>query len=818
MFSLVPQTLSRTIDQVIITILGSLLSLGVIILFVLLILSFIKRWLQTRRGLTGTLLLVSLPMWEETSDQQSQSSAGADAPAAQAEQMFSELHGLLKVGIFSFLFPQELISFEIVATHEAIKFYVFCSHRLTEAVINTIQASYPEADIQETPDYQLFTPTGFVDSTRMMVSGPLYAPIRTYENLTVDPLNSLTNKMASLESNEALMIQFIATPAPDFWRRRGFNYLNKLQRHVSDNQNQTTATTVSSLPHILEQSLEGNRQVIVDQDIYKAIETKLNKSAFSVVINCFSVASSASAATANLQNLTLSFAQFNLSPLTTFVPAPTFDPAMIKDSFYRTQPAIEWPWARVKLILNTQEFATIFHFPSSQVTTPRIHWLKAKKYSAPTNLPTQGLHLGYNDYRGIRKSVFIKPDDRRRHLYILGQTGTGKTELMKYMIYQDIIAGNGVCYIDPHGDAVEDLLTKIPPQRIKDVIYFNPADTQRPPGLNILEGKTNEEKNIIVNSFIALLYKLYDPNHTGIMGPMLERAVRNVMLTAMEEEGNTLIEVLRLLTSPDFAKTKIPLIKDPVVKTYWTEELAQTSDFHKSEMLGYFVSKFDHFVTDVTMRNIIGQSHSAFNFREVMDQKKILLINLAKGKIGEENSSFLGLLLIPRILIAAMSRYDLPEESRPDFYLYVDEFQNFATSDFVQILSESRKFRLNLSLANQYLEQIPKPIKDALFGNVGTLGAFRVGTEDAEFLKFYFKPVFSNYDLANNMVGNLYIKMLIDGLPSAPFSLSLDWGEVTKIARSEKIRELITKLSRIRYGEDKAVVEQDINRRSQLNT
>jgi len=433
-------------------------------------------------------------------------------------------------------------------------------------------------------------------------------------------------------------------------------------------------------------------------------------------------------------------------------------------------------------------------------------------------LPKSGLHLGYNTFRNTKKPIYIKEDDRRRHMYFLGQTGTGKTELMKYMIYQDILKGNGVCYIDPHGDAVEDLLSKIPKNRIKDVIYFNPADTQRPPGLNILEAQTTEEKHIIINSFISLLYKLYDPNRTGIMGPMLERAVRNVMLTAMEEKGNTLIEVLRLLTSPKFAKTKIPLIKDPVVKTYWTEELARTSDFHKSEMLGYFVSKFDHFVTDVTIRNIIGQGKSSFNFKDVMNDKKIVLINLAKGKIGEENASFLGLLLIPKILIAAMSRQSIAEKKRTDFYLYVDEFQNFATPDFVQILSESRKFHLNLIMANQYLEQIPKPIRDALFGNVGSLGSFRVGDEDAAFLEFHFKPVFSKYDLANNMVGNLYFKMLVNGVPSQPFSLSLDWDQVSKITKSQKIKQVATKLSRVRFGQDRSVVEQDISRRSNLTS
>ena len=815
MFNFLPSATVASLNKLVSNLLNSFLSLVVLVAIASLILAWIKAMLQKRRGLTGTLLLVSLPRWEETSDQKAKETAGAHISPARAEQMFAELHGLTRTGLFSLLLPREIFSFEIVATHESIKFYLFCPRHLTDRLIGVVQASYPEADIQEVPDYRLFSTDGFVAATRMTIKGPLYAPTRKFHSFTVDPLNSLTNKMASLKPGGALMIQCILTPASDNWRRKGFVYLNRLRRRISPQVAQETET-VSGLPKTIDRKLASKKEVIVDQDVYQGVEQKLSKAAFTTVINCVSVAAQKSTATTNLKNLALSFAQFNLPPLSRFVPALTVDTSMIKQILHRTRPFFQLPGIRTKLILNTTELASIFHFPSTQLTTPRIYWLKAKKAAPPTNLPKTGLHLGYNTFRGIKKSVLMKPDDRRRHTYFLGQTGTGKTELMKYMIHQDILNGEGVCYIDPHGDAVEDLLTKIPKNRIKDVIYFNPADTQRPPGLNILEAETTEEKHIIINSFISLLYKLYDPNRTGIMGPMLERAVRNVMLTAMEEKGNSLIEVLRLLTSPEFAKTKIPLIKDPVVKTYWTEELAQTSDFHKSEMLGYFVSKFDHFVTDVTIRNIIGQSKSAFQFRDAMDNKKIVLINLAKGRLGEENASFLGLLLIPKILTAAMSRHNQPESKRTDFFLYVDEFQNFATTDFVQILSESRKFRLNLILANQYLEQIPKPIRDAIFGNVGSLGSFRVGDEDAAFLEFHFKPVFSKYDLANNLVGNLYVKLLIDGAPSLPFSMALDWGEVTKIPRSDKIKQLITKLSRIRYGEDRTVVEQDIARRSHL--
>jgi len=440
----------------------------------------------------------------------------------------------------------------------------------------------------------------------------------------------------------------------------------------------------------------------------------------------------------------------------------------------------------------------------------------AKSAPPPQNLPKKGTYLGLSTFRGEERKIFIQDDDRLRHTYIIGQTGTGKTELLKHLIYQDIVNGNGLAFIDPHGDAIEDILTKVPKERINDVVYFNPGDTERPPGLNILEAQTEEGQHLIINSFIALLYKIYDPNRTGIMGPRLERALRNIMLTAMTEKGNTLVEVLRLLIDTDFAKSKVPLIKDPLVKMYWTKELAQTSDFHKSETLGYFVSKFDRFVTEKLMRNIIGQSKSAFDFRDVMDNKKILLINLSKGKVGEENSNFLGLILVPRILAAAMSRADIPEEQRENFFLYVDEFQNFTTPDFVQILSEARKYGLSLNVANQFIGQLTDEIKNAVFGNVGTTVCFRVGADDAEYLETQFEPFFNKSDLMSNPTGSCYSRLLIKRQPSKPFSMKTDWDLIQKIPKSEEIARQIVAISKEKYGRDAEEVSREIKERSGL--
>jgi type IV secretory pathway TraG/TraD family ATPase VirD4 len=384
------------------------------------------------------------------------------------------------------------------------------------------------------------------------------------------------------------------------------------------------------------------------------------------------------------------------------------------------------------------------------------------------------------------------------------------------MFLQDVYNGHGACFLDPHGDVAEDILTKIPADRLDDVIYWNPGDTKYPIGFNIMDVETEEHKNIIINSFIALLYKLYDPNRVGMMGPMLERTVRNVMLTAMSQEGSTLVETLRLIIDEDYAKEMIPDIEDPIVKSYWTEQMAKTTDFHKSEALGYYVSKFDRFVTDRTIRNIIGQSKSAIDFREVMDQQKLLIINLSKGILGVQNMSFLGMVIIPHILVAAMSRADMPEKERKDFYLYVDEFQNFATKDFISILSEARKYRLNLIMGNQYISQIREKVRNAVFGNVGSIGAFRVSVDDAEYLVNQFYPIFNKFDLTNNAIGNMYIKLLVDGKPSKPFTVGLDWEEVQNVPVYPSHSSRIINNSRNKYAEPREVVEQKIKERAQL--
>jgi len=561
---------------------------------------------------------------------------------------------------------------------------------------------------------------------------------------------------------------------------------------------------------------EKKSKMKVPEDLLSAIEKKCEKGGFFVDIKLVSVSTNREAAKMYLDSVISSFSQFNKEGSNKFKTVSLSKgqrKSFMKDFIYRT--------SRETSILNTAELATILHYPNKNMDVPYIHWLLSKRAPATSGIPSSGdLWLGVNIHRNVEKHIYMMRDDRRRHKYIIGKTGSGKSYALQSMALQDITKGEGIAFLDPHGDSAEWLLERIPPHRIEDVIYWNPGDFERPIGFNILEHFSEQDKHRVVNSFLALMKKMYDPHNQGITGPRFERAVRNGMLTVMEDPGATLIEVLRVLSDEKYAQKLIPNIKDELVKRYWTDEIARTQDFHKSEILGYIVSKFDRFVTNKLTRNIFGQSKSGFNMREVMDKQKILIVNLSKGIMGEENSQFLGLLLVPRILSAAMSRADMHIDKRKDFYLYVDECQNFSTEDFAQILSEARKYKLNLIVANQYIAQIDEKIRDAVFGNVGTVISFKVGTTDAQFLETIFRPTFDADDLTNIENTNAYVKLIHKGESPPGFSLSTHYDLAPfKIPRvgNAKIFEIVKSLSRYKFGRDKALVESEIRKRASLD-
>lgn len=739
-----------------------------------------KRASAKKKSVNQILLSVKVPMNNEYE-------------VKNAEQMFSGLTSLFEdQSIFK---TQHVVSFEIVAFKEMIKFYVTCSGEVVNLVEKLILGSYPTAEVLIVPEYNLFSSNSYVEYTELRLSKDSYFPIKDYEKLNTDSMNTITSAMSKLSENESLALQYLVYPASDKWRSQGRNILKSIETASKDAENKSA----SSLP----------------QEVVQGITEKIGKIGLDTTIRIISVSPDKSSAKANLENLKGTFEIFNNPEMNKFSSVQTKllrkylrNKNIESDFIYRIPPLLVKP-----SVLNISELATIFHYPNKDVETPYMSWLLAKKAPADETIHTEGVWLGTSSYRGSEKDIYMGSiDDRRRHMYIIGQTGTGKSKFMDNLALQDIKNGHGVCFIDPHGEEVEWLLERIPANRAEDVIYWNPSDIEKPFGFNILESINEHDKHMIVNAFYKMLQKLFDPNNQGITGPLLERAIRSTMLTAMAKPSSTLMEVMKcLLLDWDVINDHKKYLTDQLVIDYWEKEIPNTPENRKGELLGYFTSKLDRFISNKLMRNMLGQSKSSFNIREVMDSGKILLINLSKGSIGAENSEFLGLLLVPRILSAAMSRIDIPQDERRDFFLYVDEFQNFATDDFATILSEARKFKLNLIVANQYIGQMKDQIKDAIFGNVGTIVSFRVGTDDAEYLERQFTPVFSKDDLRNIENQNAYIKLMVDGKYPSPFSLRTTfkkWPEGNK-----KMKDLIIQISRNVYGRDHVIVEENINKR-----
>lgn len=716
-----------------------------------------------------------------------------------AEQFFASFASLKRASFWNFFDKDEVISLEIVGKHSDIRFYVTCPNRLKDLVDKQIYSFYPSAEVTVVDEPNIFFKGGKMAYAAMRTKGAIYKPIRAFKDLPTDSLSTITSALSKMNESEGCIYQLMLRPAPKSAIQSGKAFVSKTKK---DEANPEKASYK------------------VDAKTLEIITDKLHKPNFEVMVRFVVCSPDKNSADLHLRNLKTSFNQFN-SDLNGFTTAKIFFKyGFMMNFIYRFFPLFELPWWRSTSVLSSDELASLFHFPNKTIETPHIQWLKAKTAPVHANVASSGgTFIGTGYFRGIRRPVHILPADRMRHTYIIGKTGTGKSELLLDMVVQDIKAGKGVCVIDPHGDLIDDTLAFMPPERAEDVILFDPSDTERPLGLNLLEAKTEEQKHFITSAIINLMYKLYDPQRTGIIGPRFEHAVRNAMLTIMCEPGATFVEIVRIMTDPKYVQELLPKVEDPMVRRYWTDQIAQTNDFHKSEVLDYIVSKFGRFVTNKMMRNIIGQSKSAFDFRTVMDEGKILLINLSKGKLGEENSTFLGLLIVPKILAAAMSRVDVPIEQRKDFFLYVDEFQNFATPDFATILSEARKYKLALTVANQFIGQMDDEVKNAVFGNVGTIMTLRLGVTDANFMQREYSPTFGESDIINIERYHAYVRTIFKNDPIPPFSVDMTKDYEAHMAAREKgrkIAEAIMKLSRYKYGRPQEIVEAEIVERSHL--
>ncbi len=708
------------------------------------------------------------------------------------------------------------MSFEMVATNGQIFFYVVAPRALRQLLESQILAQYPKAQIEEIEDYNIFSPNSFVQGTELKLTKPSMYSIRTYKKLDSDPLNAMTMALGKVQAGEGAVIQICIRTKRRGWEKAGMTKA-KLMQEGKDRR----STSAGGIFSVLTSSLKTNQEPAMskmpnitpqEQELIKSLEEKAGKPAFEVNIRIVTCSPNERNARVHLENVVNAFTQFQAPESGT-----TFKRRRVRSSGRVIWDTIWRNFHRTSMILNSEEINSLYHFPLSTMDTPNISWLAAQQAAAPVALPTEGITLGHNEYRGQDLVVRIKPGDRRRHVYVVGTTGVGKSILLANMAIQDIARGEGVCVVDPHGDLIKDIMEHIPAVRMHDVILFNPADLERPMGLNMMEAHTPQERDAAAQEMVAIFMKLFPPE---MIGPMFEHNMRNAMLTLMEDEESpgTIADIPRIFTDKAFQAYKLTKVKDPVVRAFWEKEMAKTSDFHKSEMLGYLISKVGRFVENAMMRNIIGQSKSAFNFRQIMDEKKILLVNLSKGQVGEVNAFLLGLIIVSKLQMAALSRADIPEDQRQDFYLYVDEFQNFITDSIATILSEARKYKLNLTMAHQYMSQLAQnndtKVRDAILGNVGTMVAFRIGVDDAEILEKQFAPRFTAYDMVNQKKYTAYLRLLIDNTAAPPFHIAtypLSPG-------TPEIAEAIKQYSRLRYGKERSFVEADILERTQLGS
>ncbi|KKW44941.1 MAG: hypothetical protein UY96_C0036G0004 [Parcubacteria group bacterium GW2011_GWB1_56_8] len=709
------------------------------------------------------------------------------------------------------------VVFEVAVPHigEEIHFYVAVPKHMSEVMAKQVQGLWNGASVESVADdYNIFHTQGVVAAAYFSEKEDFPLPLRTYRELDADPLASILGGFARVNAvGEGAALQIMVRPAPSSAKKKIRGVIAALRKGGSPEKifGHKFPFGFSDVAAALnpKDDHKGAQEKVVDEAVIQALQAKMAKPLFEVNVRLLASAVSAFQANDIIDGLAAGFTQLG-SPDRNELKAvkPRSTERIVREFVFRTFEPSE------TMVLSSEEIASIYHFPITTTETPRVVWLKAKEAAAPANLPDRGTLIGESVFRGDVRPVHITDDDRRRHLYMIGQTGTGKSTLLGNMIIEDIQKGRGVAMIDPHGELVESVLGHIPEERVSDVIYFDPSDLQKPLGLNMLDYNFDrpEEKTFIVNEMQGIFNKLFPPE---TMGPMFEQYMRNALLLLMEDMPNepaTLIEVPRVFTDPEFRKRKLNRIVNPVVLDFWEKEAVKAGgEASLANMTPYITSKFNNFISNDYMRPIIGQQKSAFNFREVMDQGKILLVNLSKGRIGDINAGLLGMVFTGKILMAALSRAGIEAEKRRDFHLYIDEFQNFTTDSIASILSEARKYRLSMTIAHQFIAQLAEPIRDAVFGNVGSEVVFRVGVQDAEFLAKQFAPTFDENDLMNIDNLNAYAKILIHGETSRPFNIRI---MTTSWAAGDpgRIHEL-KDLSRATYGRDRQEVEEGIHAR-----
>ncbi len=714
-------------------------------------------------------------------------------------------------------------------------FYVSVPTAREDLFEKQIMAVFPGSHVHEhKDDYNIFNSDGACAVSYAALSKhPLY-PLKSYEDFDIDPLNAILNGFSKIDRmGEGAAIQMIVGKRQDGYAKECTKVLEKVRngKKIGEALEEVGRSAISNIGRGMtdffkgqkamekEKEAEVKRAQAVDQAIIDQFTRKLKSPFISVNLRIATSAATEAEAQSVLNDLESSFNQMEngYGNRIEWKKVGTGHHIFGGKNSGRLQEVLEQFSLRTfdedeQVILNLEELTTCMHFPASNIhpAAPQLKQSASGTAPAPLGVPESGTLLGVNENRGVKTNIFIAPEDRMRHLYVIGQTGTGKTTLLKNMIIQDIRAGNGVCFIDPHGSDVVDILASIPSERFKDLVYFDPASVDRPMALNMLEYDQNfpEQKTFVVNEMFSIFQKLYGAIPES-MGPIFEQYFRNATGLVIEdpESGCTLLDVSRVMSNKVFRDLKISRCKNPIIVQFWREIAEKAGgEVSLANVVPYITSKFDVFLANEIMRPIIAQEKSSFSMRDIMDNKKILLVNLSKGRLGDINSHLIGLILVGKILMAALSRVDSFGKNMPDFYLYLDEFQNITTDSIATILSEARKYRLALTLAHQFIGQLDDKIKNAVFGNVGSMAAYRLGTEDAELMEKQFAPTFTAKDIVNQNNFCAYIRLLANGKPLKPFNIQAMPRSKGNMEQVDKLKEL----SFLTFGRPRADVETEI--------
>lgn len=772
------------------------------------------------RGLKMVPMLIHLPPSSEDVDASSRDKRDlTDEELSQAQVMYNIISSTATKGFKSKVYGQRHISFEIMVEKGLVRYYVVVPTVLVDVIKQAVAAAYPSARLEEVKETNIFSQAGQLSGTiggEFSLKKSYIYPIATYEESKRDASRALLNAMSSANKEDGVGVQFLLRPAKEGWARKSEAHTEKIRKDKGKKTGLFGSSALTGdLLEVLWKPPEDKKDEVkpedkqlnsLEQAEVEAIEGKTRYPAYEVMVRVVVSSNTAARSQALLNNIVSAFALFDSQRNNGFKFAMTRNIEEMVTSYILRF----FPQEADSTVLNSVEMATLFHLPSGEsIPTSKVKRQMSKQVDGPTEIMEEGVLIGYNEFRGTKKPIRIAPKDRRRHVYIIGQTGVGKSVLQENMAYQDMMDGRGFAFVDPHGDLVESLLGKVPKERVEDVIYFNPGDMTNPIGLNMFEFENEDQKDFLIQEAINMLYSLYDPGHTGIVGPRLEHIFRNAALLLMSDpEGGTFIDIPKCLIDPEFVKSKLKYVTDPQVLDFWTKEFPASQRSNEAgEVVSWVVSKFGPFISNDSMRNIIGQTKSGFNLREIMDNRKILLVNLSKGKMGELNSKLLGIIFVMKFQAAAMSRADIDEDERVDFSLYVDEFQNFATDSFESIMSEARKYRLSLIMGNQFMTQLTDKIREAIIGNVGTVVSGRIGVTDAELMVKKFQPTFDMDDLTKLPNFQSIASVMINNVPSAPFSMN--W--IPGMGESNKqLRDALVKLSAAKYGKPRAVVEKEI--------